>query len=145
MGTFINLGNAGFRRARNGEYVDKSQLIAVVNSTLNTEHSFSCVTRARRFGKSMAAKMLCAYYDHSCQSRELFADLKIARDPSFEEHLNRYPVIYLDVTDFTTRDIPRRELATVMQRRVMEEGLAAYPDVKAAADDDGTEQTRMEL
>ena len=136
MGTFINLGNAGFRRARNGEYVDKSQLIAVVNSTLNTEHCFSCVTRARRFGKSMAAKMLCAYYDHSCQSRELFADLKIARDPSFEEHLNRYPVIYLDVTDFTTRDIPRRELATVMQRRVMEDVLAAYPDVKAAADDD---------
>ena len=63
MGIFINVGNAGFQRARNSEYVDKSGLIAVVNSTLDTEQSFSCVTRCRRFGKSMAAKMLCAYYD----------------------------------------------------------------------------------
>ena len=63
MGTFINIGNAGFKRIRNSEYVDKSGLIAVVNSSLFTERCFSCVTRCRRFGKSMAAKMLCAYYD----------------------------------------------------------------------------------
>jgi len=51
----------------------------------------------------MAAKMLCAYYDHSCDSRSLFADLAIASHPSFEEHLNKYPVIYLDITSFVTR------------------------------------------
>ena len=100
MGTYINLGNAGFKSARNGEYVDKSELIAVVNKSINTEHQYSCVTRSRRFGKSMAAKMLCAYYDESCDSRSLFADLKIAGDPSFEEHLNKYPVIYLDLSEF---------------------------------------------
>ena len=60
MGTYINIGNAGFQSARNGEYVDKSGLIAVVNATLNTKQRFSCVTRSRRFGKSMAAEMLCA-------------------------------------------------------------------------------------
>ena len=98
MGAYINTGNAGFQRSRNGEYVDKSGLISVVNSTLYTERSFSCVTRCRRFGKSMAAKMLCAYYDQSCDSRGLFADLEIASDPSFEKHLNKYPVIYLDIT-----------------------------------------------
>lgn len=65
MGKYINIGNAGFQRARNSEYVDKSGLIAVVNSTLFTERCFSCVTRCRRFGKSMAAKMLYAYYDYS--------------------------------------------------------------------------------
>lgn len=58
MGLFINIGNAGFQRARNSEYVDKSALIAVVNSTINTEKCFSCVSRSRRFGKSMATKML---------------------------------------------------------------------------------------
>ncbi|MBR3092121.1 MAG: AAA family ATPase [Bacteroidaceae bacterium] len=62
MGTYINIGNAGFQRIRRSEYIDKSGLIAVVNSTLFTEQSLSCVTRCRRFGKSMAAKMLCAYY-----------------------------------------------------------------------------------
>ena len=102
MGTYINIGNAGFRQSRNSEYVDKSMLIAVVNSTLCTEQSMTCVTRCRRFGKTMAAKMLCAYYDHSCDSRQLFEDLKIATDASFEKHLNKYPVIYLDMTNFVT-------------------------------------------
>ena len=90
MGTYINIGNAGFQRVRNGEYVDKSGLIAVVNSTLFTERSFSCVTRCRRFGKSLVAKMLAAYYDRSVDSRSLFADLQIASDPSFEQHLNNF-------------------------------------------------------
>mgnify|MGYP002622015961 CR=1 FL=1 len=103
MGTYLNIGNDGFVSARNGEYVDKSGLIAAINSTLFTERRFSCVTRCRRFGKSMAAKMLYAYYDHSCDSRNLFADLEIASDPSFEKHLNKYPAIYLDMTDFVSR------------------------------------------
>ena len=103
MGTYINIGNAGFQSARNSEYVDKSGLISTVNSTLFTEFRFSCVTRCRRFGKSMAAKMLNAYYDQSCDSRNLFTDLEIANDPSFEKHLNKYPVIYLDMTSFVTR------------------------------------------
>ena len=100
MGNYINIGNTGFQSARNGEYVDKSGLISIVNGTLFTERRFSCVTRCRRFGKSMAAKMLNAYYDQSCDSRSLFADLEIAKDPSFEKYLNKYPVIYLDLTNF---------------------------------------------
>ena len=103
MGIYINKGNNNFRMSRNSEYVDKSGLIAEVNRTLFTEQRFSCVTRCRRFGKSMAAKMLAAYYDCSCDSRELFADLEIAKDPSFEKHLNKYRVLYLDMTNFITR------------------------------------------
>ena len=78
VGSYIKIGNAGFLRARNSEYVDKSMLISVINKTLFTERQFSCVSRCRRFGKSMAAKMLYAYYDHSCDSLSLFAELAIA-------------------------------------------------------------------
>ena len=102
MGIYIDKGNEAFRRTRNSEYIDKSGLIAVVNKTLFSRQCFTCVTRSRRFGKSMAAEMLAAYYDRSCNSRSLFADLEIASDATFEEHLNKYPVIYLDMTDFVT-------------------------------------------
>lgn len=81
MSKYINIGNAGFARATKDEYVDKTRLIAYVNRSLGTEHNMLCVTRARRFGKSMAAKMLNAYYDKSCDSRQLFANLQIAGDP----------------------------------------------------------------
>ena len=102
MGSYINIGNQGFKSCRNGEYVDKSGLIGIINRTLFTEQRFTCVSRCRRFGKSMAAKMMSSYYDLSCDSHELFADLKIASDSSFELHLNKYPVIFLDISDFVT-------------------------------------------
>ena len=134
MGTYINIGNAGFQRARNSEYVDKSGLIAVVNSTLFTERSFSCVTRCRRFGKSMAAKMLCAYYDQSCDSRSLFADLEIASDPSFEKHLNKYPVIYLDMSGFM-KNIHDADIVSLIEDKLKKDVMEAYPDVEARAED----------
>ena len=134
MGVYINIGNAGFQRARNSEYVDKSGLISVVNSTLFTERSFSCVTRCRRFGKSMAARMLYAYYDHSCDSRSLFADLQIASDPKFEQHLNKYAAIYLDMTDFVSR-YKTDDIVDKIDAALLADVSKAYPDV-AVADGD---------
>lgn len=141
MGTFINIGNLGFRRARNGEYVDKSELISVVNSTLNTEHSFICVSRCRRFGKSMAAKMLNAYYDHSCDSRELFADLAIAKDPSFERYLNKYPTVYLDMTNFVSNyktmvsTDHSDDIVKKIDAALLADVSKAYPNVPTEKDD----------
>lgn len=129
MGMYINKGNEGFQSIRNSEYVDKTGLISVVNGTLFTEQRFTCVSRCRRFGKSMAAKMLAAYYDHSCDSRSLFADLKIADDPSFEKHLNKYPVIYLDMTSFVTR-FKDESIVDRMEERVVADILEAYPQVE---------------
>ncbi|MBR1415399.1 MAG: AAA family ATPase [Prevotella sp.] len=134
MGKYINIGNAGFQRARNSEYVDKSRLISVVNNTLFTERCFSCVTRCRRFGKSMAAKMLYAYYDHSCDSRSLFSDLEIVSDPSFEKHLNKYPAIYLDMTDFVSR-YKTDDIVDKIDAALLTDVSAAYPDVAVGADD----------
>ena len=128
MGTFINIGNEGFARARRGVYVDKSMLIDVVNNILDTEHSFSCVTRCRRFGKSMAAKMLCAYYDKSCDSHSLFADLQIAQTEHYKTYLNKFPVIYLDMTTFA-RHYTDRDVVQLIERKVKNDVLDAYPGV----------------
>ena len=135
MGIFINTGNAGFQSARNSEYVDKSELITVVNSTLNTERRFSCVTRCRRFGKSMAAKMLCAYYDQSCESQALFADLKVAKEASFEQHLNKYAVLYLDMTSFVTQ-YHDENIVRHIDSQLKEDVMRAYPDVTVQESDD---------
>ncbi len=129
MGLYINKGNEAFQRIRNSEYVDKSGMIGVVNSTLNTRNCFLCVSRCRRFGKSMAAEMLNAYYDHSCDSRSLFIDLQIASDPHFEKHLNKYPVIYVDMTSFVTRYHDEEDIIRYVDAELTEEIKATYPDV----------------
>ena len=135
MGTYINIGNAGFQSARNSEYVDKSELITVVNKTLFTERRFSCVSRCRRFGKSMAAKMLYAYYDHSCDSRSLFADLQIANDPQFEQHLNKYAAIYLDMTDFVSQYKGDDCIVEKIDAALIADVSNVYPEVPVKQED----------
>ena len=130
MGTYINRGNSEFCDIVTQEYVDKTSLIPLINATLNTESRYSCVTRCRRFGKSMAAKMLCAYYDKSCDSKELFVGLKAEQDASFETYLNRYSVLYLDVTSFTARPELRANIVRAIQEKIIKELKDSFPDVK---------------
>ena len=84
MGIYLNPGNDLFRQAVNSKiYVDKTMLIEVTNSLFDTSDKHICISRPRRFGKSMAANMLSAYYSRDCDSRELFSKLKISRSESF--------------------------------------------------------------
>ena len=129
MGTYINKGNNAFRDIVTHEYVDKTSLIPLINATLNSERRYSCVTRSRRFGKSMAAKMLCAYYDKSCDSRELFVGLKAEQDKSFDTYLNKYRVLYLDVTSFTARPELRVNIVRNIQNEICSELKKNFPDV----------------
>ena len=130
MGMYLNIGNAGFQSVRKGFYVDKSGLISFMNGTLGTKDKLTCVSRPRRFGKSFATQMLCAYYDKSCDSRNLFCDLKIAGDPAFEEFLNQYDVIYLDITWFISIEKDVRNTVAYLQEQVIKELSVVYPPVK---------------
>ncbi len=98
MGIYLNPNNVLLRQSRKSEiFIDKSMMIAELNKLVDTENKFLCISRPRRFGKSMAGNMIAAYYSKGCDSRELFKDLKIAQDKSYEEYLNRLNVIKIDL------------------------------------------------
>lgn len=101
MGVYLNPGSGRFQFSLRSEiYVDKSMLIAKVNRRIKTAQRFICVSRPRRFGKSMAADMLSAYYSCEEDSSALFHHLKIASDASYKEHLNKYDVIQINMQEF---------------------------------------------
>ena len=88
MGSYLNPGSKGFQESLNSEiYVDKTGLIEKTNAVLNTRQKFLCVSRPRRFGKSMAADMLAAYYDRSIDIDALFRNLKIGRSETYKNCL----------------------------------------------------------
>ena len=130
MGIYLNPGNEGFRTSlRSKIYVDKTELIAYTNDVFDTEQKFICVSRPRRFGKTMAAKMLTAYYSCGCDSREMFQRLEIAKHPSFDKHLNQYNVIFLNMQDFLSMasgDVSNA--IALLQKRVLRELRKSYPD-----------------
>ena len=98
MGLFVNPNNKAFTTAVVSKiYVDKTGLLTLTNSFLETQQAFICNSRPRRFGKSMAANMLVAYYSKGCDSRELFAGLQIEKSADYAKYLNKYDVIHFDV------------------------------------------------
>ncbi len=134
MGIYLNPGNEAFRRIRSGVYIDKTDLIDYINQTIPTTSNLTCFSRPRRFGKSFAAKMFCAYYDKSCDSRELFQDLKISRMDSYEGYLNRFDVIYLDITWFISTVKNIENVVSDLQRSVMDELKTAFSCVSESTE-----------
>ena len=127
MGVYLNPGNGGFAEAlRSKIYVDKTGLIAYTNEVLGTKQKNVCVSRPRRFGKSMAAEMLAAYYSRNWDSRELFQGLEIAGDESFEAYLNQCDVIFVNVQNFLSRAGSAEKMIDCMQEAILEELREAF-------------------
>lgn len=130
MGIYLNPGNEEFQKALNSKiYVDKTMLISEMNQNLNTEHQNICVSRPRRFGKSMTANMLVAYYSKGCDSKSMFADYKIAQDESFEANLNKYNVLHVNMLDFLNRAQSVDAMIDYMQKRLLWDIRREYGDV----------------
>ena len=91
--SFIGLVKAKDSRV----FVDKTDFIVKTNALLNTDGKFIAITRPRRFGKTVTADMLLAYYSKAYTGQNIFDKLEIANKPSFAEHLNKYNVIYIDM------------------------------------------------
>lgn len=133
MGVYLNPGQEAFAISAGSEiYVDKTRMLTFTNSRIGKEKRFICVSRPRRFGKSMAANMLCAYYSRDCDSEELFRDLNIADEPDFHQHLNRYNVIMLNIQQFLRKAADLRQLPQVIEKSVLSELREKYPDYVAA-------------
>ncbi|MCM1258915.1 MAG: AAA family ATPase, partial [Roseburia sp.] len=134
MGIYLNPGNKSFWESIRSEiYVDKTGLIAYTNKYMNTEQKYLCVSRPRRFGKSMALKMLAAYYSRGCDSKELFAGYKIERDETFQEHLNQYDVIYLNIQQFLIETETGRVIE-YLEQEVTKELYEEYHEVLKDSD-----------
>lgn len=137
MGVYLNPDNSKFEEAVNSAvYIDKTGLIEYTNSVLHTMQHNVCVSRPRRFGKSMAANMLTAYYSRGCDSRELFSKYRISQSDDFTKHLNQYDTIFLNIQEFLSRSSDIRGLIERIKRLVLRDLKKAYPDIDYFDDTD---------
>ena len=131
MGIYLNPGFDNLMTDRRGDnYIDKSMLIKELNGFIRKPDPLICVSRPRRFGKTMAANMICAYYTKGCDSHEAFRGLKIADDPSFEEHINRYNVIFIDCGEMYCNKPEGWTTAQMINYCVVPEFIRAYPELE---------------
>ena len=122
MGRFVNSGNSAFQVALNSEiYVDKTGLLAYTNKVMDTTAKFICNSRPRRFGKSITADMLTAYYCKGCSSEEMFSSLEIGQAPDFTKYLNQYDVIRINMQEFLSAAPDMDEMLKLLQKRILRE------------------------
>ncbi len=128
MGIYVNPGNNSFRSAVRSEiYVDKTKMLCILNKALNTENRYFAVSRARRFGKSMAAGMIDAYYSRGCESRELFSGYEISKTEDYEKYLNKFNVLHFDVASFYNGIRNSDEMISKMDKTLLSEMKAEFP------------------
>lgn len=130
MGRFLNPNNSAFQASVDSKiYVDKSGIINYTNGLIGTMQAFICNSRPRRFGKSITANMLTAYYSKGCDSEEIFSGLDVSRADDFKKHLNKYDVIHFDVQWFIKPGTDVNNIVSIIQEAVLQELREAYPEI----------------
>ena len=129
MGSYLNPGCKGFEESLNSAiYVDKTGLIEKVNAVVDTRQKYICVSRPRRFGKSMATDMLAAYYDQSVDTARLFDTLQIAKAETYQKYRNQYDVLKVNMQEFLSMTHSMDEMLAVFQKRMIADLKRGYPD-----------------
>jgi hypothetical protein len=134
MGLYLNPNSDAFQIGLNSEiYVDKSLILAELNKLVSSQGNFVCLSRPRRFGKSMAGNMISAYYSKGCDTREVFSQMKFGQTAGFDKYLNKFNVIKLDLNELYQKSKTEdwgMDLISFMQKAVTDEFKEQYPDIE---------------
>ena len=136
MGIYLNPGYENFRRTLSADiYVDKTMMIDVINSFIDKGNSYVCMSRPRRFGKTIAGNMLSAYYSKGCDSHELFDSLKISEVANYEEKLNKYNVIKIDLNSEYQNTKDRENLIDIVSEKIKSEMREEFSKINFSDND----------
>ncbi len=134
MGIYLNPNAEAFKEDKNTDiYIDKSLVLIELNKLLGSREKFVCMSRARRFGKSMVGNMISAYYSKGCDTKEIFSKMKIGGVPGYEENLNKFNVIKLDLNGWYQRSLieeNRTDVIKYIQEEVLEEFRETFPSIE---------------
>ncbi len=138
MGNYLDSPDAltAYTAVYNSPYfVDKSAILAEIIPRANTTEKYICITRPRRFGKSVTANMIAAFFSRSCASRDIFDHLDIAGSPFYSEHVNQHAVISISFNRLPRRCDNYDQYISRIERKIMEDLTAIYPNVKPDPED----------
>ena len=151
MGIYVNPGNENLKEAlRSKIFVDKSLFIGKISELLNTQQKFICVSRPRRFGKTMIANLMKAYFSKGCDSKEIFEKLKIANPPKkegedektqnvrlfdFKEYINKFNVLHVDLGSFFSSAENKNDILKNLKNKLHKDFKNEFPNIEFDTND----------
>ena len=133
MAYFLNsdFRNTEFELVSNDKYfVDKTKMIEKTNELINIKDRFLCITRPRRFGKTINAMMLASYYSKNANFKNLFDKLEISKSSSYLQHLNKHNVIYMTLNQIPSPNCTYKEFISGYADDLINDLQEIFPDVQ---------------
>lgn len=116
-------------------FIDKSQMLEELIPFVEAGNRHICLTRPRRFGKTLMANMITAFFTKACDAKELFDRLAISSVEGYEQYRNHYNVIHIPFNDVPKNCRSYEQYISRIERRLMEDIQKAFPDVSFDEDD----------
>lgn len=116
-------------------FVDKTLLLSQLFPLVNAGNSYICITRPRRFGKTVMANMIAAFFSKSKAADDIFAGCKIAENTEYDQYKNQYSVIHISFNDLPKRCNSYEEYIERIERRLVKDIRKEYPDVEISEED----------
>ena len=149
MGLYLNPNADAFQMALNSEiYVDKSLVLAELNKLACTQGNFVCISRPRRFGKSMVGNLISAYYSKGCDTRAIFSQMKIGQTPDYDKYLNKLNVIKLDLNEWYQNAKKKGQhtcLINKIDESVAEEFREQFSNIPFSEDDNSIDKCILKV
>ncbi len=133
MGTYLKSRNAYVLYKSETEkqyFVDKSSLLKELFPLVGSGNSHICITRPRRFGKTVMANMIASFFSNACDAQDIFNHLDIAKDKKYLEYLNQYPVIHISFNDTTRQNMTYDQYINRIESRLVRDLKKEYPEVE---------------
>ena len=130
MGQFLNNKEPydKFKTVKKGTYfVDKSSILEELIPALEQEQRFFCITRPRRFGKTVMANMIAAFFEKT-EGPSLFDDLLISKHEEYKDQVARHDVIYIDFSEIPRECSDFQEYMDRIQDGLIRDIQEVYPD-----------------
>ncbi|MCD8148707.1 MAG: AAA family ATPase [Clostridiales bacterium] len=110
-------------------FVDKTLLLEELIPLVESGNKHICITRPRRFGKSVMAMMVAAFFSKGFDSSSIFNSLKISGTPKYRKHLNQHNVIYINYSKAANLSKSYDEFIARVEMSLIRDLHKEFPDV----------------
>jgi len=118
-----------YKEIREGNYfVDKTLMLEEIMEGISSPNKYLCVTRPRRFGKTVIAHMITAFLERGIDSDSIFHNLKIGKSSGYAAHLNQHDVIFIDFSNMPWNCDSYQTYINFIGNKLVDDLVAQYPE-----------------
>lgn len=131
MGFYLNSNNPtdSYDREYNSPYfTDKSMILDELSGRIMTNTNYICITRPRRFGKTVMANMIASYFSRAKGGKDIFDHLKISRTSNYAKHCGQYDVIAISFNEMPSGCKSYSQYISRIEKRLKKDLAKHFPD-----------------